>query len=85
MRQGLSIHLLPATQQWPIKYQGRIKYLVYPDIFSPVIVPDSVEVISRVDFKKGGSFLEIGAGCGLISFAAYFEHGMKEIVGTDIV
>ncbi len=61
-----------------------IKFDVFPNVFSPVYSSDTIwfagEIIPLV---KDRSFLEIGAGTGVIACLAAI-HGAKEVTATDI-
>ncbi|CDW74910.1 methyltransferase small [Stylonychia lemnae] len=58
-------------------------YIGYPTVYSPQIFSDTFQIAQNFPFPAGGSFLEIGTGCGLIVLEAAFK-GCKKVVGTDI-
>lgn len=62
---------------------GGRDWLVLPDVFSPVAGQSTRTHLGLLDFPAGGSFLEIGAGTGVIAVSAALA-GCATVVATDL-
>lgn len=71
-----------ATKPYYIGYHDR-KFLVYPNVFSPKVFPDTLFFADNIQIKPGESFLEIGSGTGLIAVTAALR-GASHVVAVDI-
>ncbi|CDW72281.1 methyltransferase small [Stylonychia lemnae] len=58
-------------------------YIGYPTVYSPFLFSGSFYTAQNFPYPVGGTFLEIGTGCGLTVLEAAFK-GCKKAVGTDI-
>lgn len=59
------------------------KFVVFPHVFSPKYFGDAQFFSKSIPFQKGGTFLEIGCGTGVVSIFAALS-GAKKVVATDI-
>ena len=73
---------LREKEKYFTKVNGR-KFIVYPNVFSPKYFNDSGFFAAKLPIKKGGSFLEIGCGTGIVSIFALLRHAAT-VVSVDI-
>jgi release factor glutamine methyltransferase len=58
-------------------------FVVFPGVFSPKYFEDAQFFSKNIPFQKGGAFLEIGCGTGVVAIFGALN-GVKKVVATDI-
>lgn len=58
-------------------------FVVYPEVFSPLVFEDTAFFLTHLDLHPGGRLLEVGCGSGVISVCAALD-GAVEVRATDI-
>ena len=59
------------------------EFVVYPEVFSPLVFEDSAFFLANLNIERGGRLLEVGCGCGVISVCAALN-GAQKVCATDI-
>lgn len=71
-----------ATEPYTIRYDNR-NFIVHPNVFSPKIFNDIYFFANNIHIRPGESFLDLGAGTGLISVMAAIK-GAGYVAAVDI-